>query len=302
MPQPVEHSMASLTTDSISDLHLEALNAFFLRGVSLEQASSILLGEIEPLADPKKDAPPPPPSRLRRLMLTAWRHARAAWLEEEPVANARRAVVLSRLLRWAQTTGVIAIPNTDWGGDDEDDGEPEAKRQSRTGAEERRVSKVKSTETQAQQRQVALKKVGFLFEEYRPDVYYWEVVELLRKLALTSILALIAPGTAGQVVVGLLLALFMLLLTMHFKPHARGILNSVNAYAQLNLLLLFLVALMLEVNLDKRGGAYFYTGIVGFLALAPLLLPFHLLISSAWPGEGAEGAVRALAREHFQVE
>lgn len=300
MPQPAEQSMASLTTDSITDLHLEALNAFFLRGVSLEQASNILLGESEPLADPKEDAPPPPPSRLRRLMLTAWRRARAAWLEKEPVANARRAELLSRLLRWAKTTGVIAIPIMDWEEDDKDDVAPEAAHRSRAGAEERRVSKVKSTETQAQQRLVALQKVGFLFEEYRPDVYYWEVVELLRKLALTSILALIAPGTAGQVVVGLLLALFMLLLTLHLKPHTRGILNSINAYAQLNLLLFLLVALLLKVNLDERGGDYFYTGIVGFLALAPLLLPFHLLISSALAGEGAEGAVRALAHAHWE--
>jgi len=302
MPQPEEPSMASLTTDSITDLHLEALNAFFLRGVSLEQASSILLGDSEPLADLKEDAPPPPLSRLCRLIFTAWRSARAAWLEEEPVVNARRAVLLSRLLCWAQTTGNIAIPNMDWYGGDEDDGSSEAERQSCTRALERCISKVKSTETQVQQLQIALQMVGFLFDDYRPDMYYWEVVELLRKLALTSILALIAPGTAGQVVVGLLLALFMLLLTLHLKPYKFDILNSVNAYTQLNLLLLFLLALLLKVNLDERGGAFFYNGMVGFLALAPLLLPFHLLISSAWPGEGAEGAVRALAREHFQAE
>lgn len=40
------------------------------------------------------------------------------------------------------------------------------------------------------------------------SICFWlcrEIVELGRKLALTSILALIAPGSAGQVVVGLLL-------------------------------------------------------------------------------------------------
>jgi hypothetical protein len=31
-----------------------------------------------------------------------------------------------------------------------------------------------------------------------PSRRYWETVELLRKLVLTSILALIAPGSAGQ--------------------------------------------------------------------------------------------------------
>ena len=51
-------------------------------------------------------------------------------------------------------------------------------------------------------------KVGFLFEHYSPSCWYWEVVELGRKLALTSVLALIAPGSAGQVLVGLLIAFF----------------------------------------------------------------------------------------------
>ena len=33
---------------------------------------------------------------------------------------------------------------------------------------------------------------------YHTGTWYWEVVELMRKLALTSILSLIAPGSAGQ--------------------------------------------------------------------------------------------------------
>jgi hypothetical protein len=92
---------------------------------------------------------------------------------------------------------------------------------------------------------------------------YWEVVELIRKLALTSILALIAPGSAGQgacvsihargllcrtsadacvhvgrpaaVVVGLLLAFIALLLNLHLKPYAENGLNLINNFAQLNL-------------------------------------------------------------------
>ena len=42
----------------------------------------------------------------------------------------------------------------------------------------------------------AMLQLSFLFAAYRIDRWYWEVAELLRKLALTSILALIAPGSA----------------------------------------------------------------------------------------------------------
>ena len=72
----------------------------------------------------------------------------------------------------------------------------------------------------------ALREVGFLFAAYRVECWcgaahqplhsffqltprrYWEPIELLRKLSLTSILALIAPGSAGQVVVGMLISFF----------------------------------------------------------------------------------------------
>ena len=73
------------------------------------------------------------------------------------------------------------------------------------------------------------------------DIRYFEVAELTRKLALTSNLALIAPGSAGQVVVGLLLT------TLRLEPYAHRSLNVVGAATQLNLFLLLLVALPLKV-------------------------------------------------------
>ena len=54
------------------------------------------------------------------------------------------------------------------------------------------------------------------------------MVELGRKLLLTSILSLIAPGSAGQVCVGILLAFAALLLNLRLKPYAGGGLNLVN--------------------------------------------------------------------------
>jgi hypothetical protein len=58
------------------------------------------------------------------------------------------------------------------------------------------------------------------------------VVELLRKLALTSIVALIAPGSGGQVVVGFTLATFTFILNLRMSPYASKGMNFVNAVAQ----------------------------------------------------------------------
>ena len=101
-------------------------------------------------------------------------------------------------------------------------------------------------------------------------------MELLRKLALTSILALIATGSAGQVVVGLLIAFFMLILNLRFKPYAEETLNTVNTLAQLNLFFVLFVALLLKVDLDGQGGSGFFSFIVGVLTVVPIALPLIL--------------------------
>jgi hypothetical protein len=282
-----KHYHVSHTTVSVSNAHLEALHAFFLRGVSPEHADAIMAGEREPLPDADIEAPPPP-SLIYRLFSSPWLRLQAYWLDTKavPPAEKRRAAVLSRLMEWARASEVIAVPIMVWEEGDEE--EPEAAKElSKTRSLERKGSKVQASETQMKQRETALHKVGFLFSAYKPEFYYWEEVELGRKLALTSILALITPGTAGQVVVGLLLSLFMLLLNSYCKPYASDLMNSVNIYAHLNLTLYLLVALLLKVNLDQRGNAYFFTGIVSFLAIVPITLPVVLTLYAAMQGMSA---------------
>lgn len=80
--------------------------------------------------------------------------------------------------------------------------------------------------------EVSFSQVGFLFSAYRVECWYWESVELLRKLALTSILALIAPKSAGQVTVGLILAFITLLLDMQMQPYAQRPMNNTSIIAQ----------------------------------------------------------------------
>ena len=63
----------------------------------------------------------------------------------------------------------------------------------------------------------------------------WEVVELGRKLILTSILALVVPGSATQVTVGVLVAFAMLLLFQRHRPYAAPGMTFVASVAQVNL-------------------------------------------------------------------
>jgi len=117
---------------------------------------------------------------------------------------------------------------------------------------------------------------GFLFAVYTTKCWYWESVELVRKLILTSILALISPGSAGQVVVGCMVAFFALLGNIKLKPYSERSLNFVNQIAQINLFFFLFVALLLKVNLDNDNSASLFSGIVVVMSIVPIALPFGL--------------------------
>ena len=157
-----------------------------------------------------------PPSRVQRLslyrrvrvMLEMWRvrvkafvnpgGKNAAKLLLPPdTVEARRAFLLAAVLAWCKHSGELAIPVVDWTDSD---------------LLMRNFSVLKdSSDTpfcvqcyglscadlpRLQKR--ALREVGFLYSDYQSACWYWESAELGRKLVLTSILTLIAPGSAGQ--------------------------------------------------------------------------------------------------------
>lgn len=103
-------------------------------------------------------------------------------------------------------------------------------------------------------------------------------MELVRKLMLTSILALIAPGSAGQVVVGFVLAFIMLMANLRIRPYGDPGLNTINAIAQLNLCAFLFVALLLKVDVDGQAGSGFFSAVVGALSIVPIALPIIIKV------------------------
>jgi hypothetical protein len=61
---------------------------------------------------------------------------------------------------------------------------------------------------------------GFLFEAYEPKYYYFEVVDLIRKVFFTGIIVFIAPGTPSQLIITLLVSFFVIVLYAYTKPFA----------------------------------------------------------------------------------
>ncbi|CAM9409651.1 unnamed protein product, partial [Laminaria digitata] len=58
-----------------------------------------------------------------------------------------------------------------------------------------------------------------LWEPYRSQVYFYEVVECLRRVMLSGVVVFIFPNTAGQVATSLLLAIFTVAVFMALDPY-----------------------------------------------------------------------------------
>jgi hypothetical protein len=64
-----------------------------------------------------------------------------------------------------------------------------------------------------------LRSTRFLWKSYTPNMYYWEVVECMRRLLLTGAIVFIAPGTAAQAAIACVLAVVSLAIALYFQPH-----------------------------------------------------------------------------------
>mmetsp|Transcript_34696 Transcript_34696/g.81350 ORF Transcript_34696/g.81350 Transcript_34696/m.81350 type:complete len:657 (-) Transcript_34696:235-2205(-) len=68
------------------------------------------------------------------------------------------------------------------------------------------------------QEKKAVDRLGFLFLAYRPAMWWFEFMEMMRKLVISSVLVFVWEGTASQVVFAFVVTLVFLLITMSLRP------------------------------------------------------------------------------------
>jgi len=277
----------ALGLDNIGDEHLELLVAVLVKGlrgeeVEAERVSASLHAHGEDGAKPRSSAGASQRLRfLRRRTPAATPSARM---------NRRRLQLQKSLLHWCKTSGTLSLPPLTWDEveDDLDDSaakEPQEPELAATNRSFRRYFSGFSTctlgnapaSTLKALEQRALRKVGFLFEAYTVQTWYWESVELMRKLILTSILALVAPGSATQVTVGVLVSFAMLLLGLRLRPYSTDNMNFVSSLAQVNIFMFLFVGLLLKVRVNGDAtDSRLFSVIVVILSFVPIVLPITL--------------------------
>jgi hypothetical protein len=98
--------------------------------------------------------------------------------------------------------------------------------------------------------QKIIRRLGFIFEAYRVKVWWWESVEMGRKLIMTSLLTFIYPDHPAQLCVGALMTFFFLVVNMLYTPFVTSGLNSLQNKSLIAHFLTLFIGIMITLTAD----------------------------------------------------
>jgi hypothetical protein len=95
-------------------------------------------------------------------------------------------------------------------------------------------------------------KFEFLVRDYKPEYYYWEVVEMIRKLLLTGMIIFVDAGSTAQVFVACVVSFFFFSLQMACMPYEQPGNNHLKVAAEIQTFLTLLVSIVLRSSLEDE--------------------------------------------------
>jgi len=95
----------------------------------------------------------------------------------------------------------------------------------------------------------------FLFQDYKPKFWWFEIFETLRRLSLTGFLSIVNPGTDSQFAVGILLSVGSLVTYALFKPYISNRDNALSILSNAQIFCVFLTAFVMKRLKDKEEEA-----------------------------------------------
>ena len=118
--------------------------------------------------------------------------------------------------------------------------------------------------------------IEFLFGAYKPCYWYWEIVETTRRLILTAVLSVVGPGSSGQSVLAILLALFYIKIYGKFRPYGGAKDNFLAEVGQFQIYFTFFGAMIIQNNMlgDVWNDAVSYLLILLNLGVVGCILYF----------------------------
>ena len=83
--------------------------------------------------------------------------------------------------------------------------------------------------------------------------YFWEIVEMLRKVILVGLISFYSPGSAGQLTVGILWSTLFVFICNWCQPFTTDFANALKAAMDGAVLVTMVLSLTLKCDLEKPG-------------------------------------------------
>ena len=114
-----------------------------------------------------------------------------------------------------------------------------------------------------------------LFEAYKPEYWYWECIECVRRLSLTGLLVFIYPGSEKQVLLAMLICFIWMIIYSNIQPYLESSHSFFMMSSQWGVLLqLYAVYLIINHSFDSSSD------LVGGCAVAVGVIVFAYCLSS----------------------
>ncbi|CAM9436268.1 unnamed protein product, partial [Ectocarpus fasciculatus] len=102
-----------------------------------------------------------------------------------------------------------------------------------------------------------IQHLSFLYENYAPKRWYFEVLDCFRRLLLTAIPVLILRGTSLQLLLVLMASLVWCIVYMSLKPFERPNDNTIAIMSQWAISFTLIGGVMLKVTADEQNAQYY---------------------------------------------
>jgi hypothetical protein len=89
---------------------------------------------------------------------------------------------------------------------------------------------------------------GFVLGDYNTQHWYWEVIELARKLVLAGLIGLFGRGSIAQAVVATAIAFFFFALSVREQPFAKPKLNWIKLLSEFQIFGVLLMCIVLQAE------------------------------------------------------
>ncbi|GMI40537.1 hypothetical protein TeGR_g4102 [Tetraparma gracilis] len=96
-----------------------------------------------------------------------------------------------------------------------------------------------------------LHKTAFLWQDYEPELWWFEVFDCVRRLSLTGLLVFVFKGQASQIVVAMVLASVSVVAFVHFRPFVKDANDNLAIVSQVAIFFTLLAALLKREVMDR---------------------------------------------------